>query len=133
MNMDKKKLYRCHDCGEIKPESDFYKIQEKKKQIFKRRFCNDCKRIRNREAQTRDRLKKYKLGTRQYKKMVREHEGRCAICGKARKLEVDHCHRTGKVRGLLCRSCNQLLGLAKDNGALLESAVQYLAKYFTPY
>lgn len=61
----------------------------------------------------------------------------CSICrqpeitkdpksGRTRLLAVDHCHKTGKVRGLLCNGCNHILGLAGDDPEILNSAVQYI-------
>ena len=55
--------------------------------------------------------------------------GKCFICGldkDRRNLCVDHCHTTGKVRGLLCDNCNVGLGRFKDNITLLEKAIKYL-------
>ena len=61
--------------------------------------------------------------------------GTCEICGKAvslraknfhEKPNIDHCHKTGAVRGLLCGYCNNLLGRCKDDVSILESAVRYL-------
>lgn len=60
--------------------------------------------------------------------MYTSQEGKCAICHKEisfKKIVVDHCHKTGIVRGLLCRACNTLLGLIKE-GKLLLSVKQYL-------
>lgn len=56
-------------------------------------------------------------------------DGRCAICGKKRKLCVDHCHDTGRIRGLLCRHCNMALGLLGDNLAGVEAAAEYLRTF----
>jgi len=55
---------------------------------------------------------------------------RCEICGECgkEKLHVDHCHATGKVRGLLCPSCNKMLGYAFDNLDTLHRAIAYLQK-----
>lgn len=58
----------------------------------------------------------------------------CSICGatesgrkgKKIRLAVDHCHTTGRIRGLLCHRCNVLLGLAKDDLGILKSAAGYL-------
>lgn len=50
----------------------------------------------------------------------------CVICGDATKLVVDHSHKTGKVRGLLCSHCNRGLGHFRDDPMLLEFAAQYL-------
>lgn len=53
-------------------------------------------------------------------------ESRCLICGNGGKLAVDHCHTTGIVRGLLCRSCNTGLGLFCDDEMFLEMAKFYV-------
>lgn len=52
----------------------------------------------------------------------------CAICGKIPKgkLDVDHCHASGKFRGMLCKGCNTALGKFKDSPALLARAIVYL-------
>ena len=47
------------------------------------------------------------------------------------KLNVDHCHITNKVRGLLCHDCNRALGLLKDNTSILSSAINYLQESAT--
>lgn len=61
-------------------------------------------------------------------------DGCCAICGQSEKdlkkqLCIDHCHITGKIRGLLCNRCNWLLGHAKDNMYILQAAIKYLTKF----
>lgn len=64
-----------------------------------------------------------------YNVMLEAQGGVCAICGNidpVRSLAVDHCHETGKVRGLLCRDCNQGLGLYRDNITRLHKAAEYL-------
>lgn len=65
-----------------------------------------------------------------YEQMLTAQAGLCAIChglGKHR-LGVDHDHLTGKIRGLLCFSCNAALGLFQDSRERLETAILYLAK-----
>lgn len=54
----------------------------------------------------------------------------CAICGKvpSKKLDVDHCHKTGKFRGMLCKGCNTALGKFKDSPDLLNRAIDYLKR-----
>lgn len=75
---------------------------------------------------------KYGVTEEIYNKMLSEQNGVCKICScKAEdapknKLFVDHCHSTGKVRGLLCDHCNNLLGRAKDSIKTLENAIKYL-------
>jgi protein-arginine kinase activator protein McsA len=56
-------------------------------------------------------------------------DGKCNICNKKeKKLHVDHCHKTKKVRGLLCGSCNKGLGLFKDDKESLLEAAEYLKR-----
>lgn len=53
----------------------------------------------------------------------------CQICGKAlegAKRQIDHCHKTGRVRGVLCHGCNSLLGMANDSPERLQAAIEYL-------
>ena len=76
-------------------------------------------------------INQYGLTQDDYAKMFEEQNGYCKICkGHAiefsRRLAVDHCHETGKVRGLLCMFCNTGLGNFKDNIDLLEEAIAYL-------
>lgn len=55
----------------------------------------------------------------------------CAICAITTSdvLHVDHCHTTGKIRGLLCHQCNVLLGASKDSITTLQNAIKYLGEY----
>lgn len=79
--------------------------------------------------------KKYGLTEERYYELADEQEGRCAICKKTeadslrKKLCVDHCHKTGKVRGLLCFGCNVALGNMNDRIDLLEKCIEYLRKH----
>ena len=70
--------------------------------------------------------------------MLADAQGRCEICSKPLSLMtspdtetayVDHCHDTGKVRGVLCRVCNVALGALKDSRLHLQKAIDYLDKY----
>lgn len=58
--------------------------------------------------------------------MLEKQNDVCAICFKASKLCIDHCHSSGKFRGLLCQTCNKGIGLFKDNIEFLENAAKYL-------
>lgn len=81
--------------------------------------------------------KKFGISLVDYNNMQEAQNGLCAICsnpetfslkGTVHSLAVDHCHKTGNIRGLLCRMCNQMLGLAKDDVSILTNAVKYLNK-----
>ena len=78
---------------------------------------------------------KYGITIEQYDSMYRAQNGACAVCDgvnlSGRRLAVDHCHRTGKVRGLLCSMCNSAIGLAKERLDVLKKAVAYLEKHET--
>ncbi len=73
---------------------------------------------------------KYEIRASDYELMFREQEGCCAICRKkapkGKRLDIDHDHETGEVRGLLCGPCNRMLGLAYDNQETLLSAAKYI-------
>ncbi len=80
------------------------------------------------------RWQRYKITECDYQEMLSRQDSKCAICGikqseLAYPLNVDHCHTTGKVRGLLCQSCNLGIGRMKDNISVLKSAIAYLDKY----
>lgn len=84
--------------------------------------------------------RKYKLTPEQYEEILKKQEGKCAniYCKKedmiikgskgSRRLAIDHDHETGKIRGLLCRDCNLILGFCKDNQQLLEGLIRYLGE-----
>lgn len=71
----------------------------------------------------------YGLTVEQHAEILKAQDGKCKICNelpKTKSLFVDHCHKTGKVRGLLCVYCNSLLGMAKDSPTILQNAINYL-------
>jgi len=75
--------------------------------------------------------KKYDITRDVYDKMLARQGGMCAICGTSRPSRpsfcVDHDHDTGRVRGLLCVTCNSILGYAHDDPLMLDRAIGYLA------
>ncbi len=71
----------------------------------------------------------YGLSKEEFTSLVAAQNGRCAICFEVpagRGFHVDHCHRTGRIRGLLCRGCNLALGNMKDDPVRLVKAADYL-------
>jgi hypothetical protein len=88
------------------------------------------------QAKKRNRKYLYGIEEEQYQVLRASQLFSCFICSKkecdlARGLFVDHCHKTGKVRGLLCQHCNTLLGMANDNQDTLERAIKYLNEHST--
>lgn len=87
---------------------------------------------RQRKYQLRN---KYGITEEDYDNMFKQQEGKCGICettdqtGKWQRFGVDHCHKTGKIRALLCNECNRGMGLLKDNAELLRKAADYLDKH----
>lgn len=86
---------------------------------------------KNREKYYAVSLKRfYGMSLEQYKVLLSQQKGCCAICNdyKGKSLVVDHCHKTKKIRGLLCRMCNVGLGAFKDNTDLAWRMIEYLKK-----
>lgn len=75
---------------------------------------------------------KYGITVDAYDAMYRGQNGCCATCGNPfkehKEAQVDHCHDSGIVRGLLCANCNRALGMVKDNAEILERMTQYLRR-----
>lgn len=84
--------------------------------------------------------RRYGMTPEEWEALVKKHKGCCAICGgketswesktgSRKNLAVDHCHKTGKIRGLLCWRCNSTLGKIEDSIPLLEKMILYLRKH----
>lgn len=78
-----------------------------------------------------ERKRLYNLSSEDYNKMLLEQNNQCSICGDELKTgtrgrAIDHCHHTGKVRGILCVKCNTTLGMYKDNIETFNSIITYL-------
>src|SRR6266540_3141358 len=94
------------------------------------RVCIPCQKNRSRRASRGRRIEEtYGITNEEYDILFAAQGGCCAICGGTRrqKLSIDHCHKTGRIRGLLCRNCNgRLLTAARDNIETLRNAISYL-------
>ena len=138
-------MRHCPCCGLEKELSEFHKRSSNPDKYNS--WCKSCKTSarRKRREHTPDckvkakqyYLKRwYGLTTEQYNNMYKSQKGLCKICSceitisdigkKGIKVHVDHCHSTGRVRGLLCTKCNTLLGMANDNITILANAIKYL-------
>lgn len=104
------------------PEDEFYKCKSAKDGLYPR--CPAC--------HERSRLKiLYGITPEQYDEIFRRQAGSCAICRQKQedlnvRLGVDHDHKTGRIRGLLCGRCDLSIGKFEDNVELLEAAMVYL-------
>lgn len=96
------------------------------------RYCKKCAVKNSSEANKRtggNLKQKWRLSKEQYAFMLSQQDGKCAICGKSsgqRRLDIDHCHASGHIRGLLCNRCNQAIGLLGDNHNIIKNALSYI-------
>jgi hypothetical protein len=127
-------------CGVEKNILEFY--MRDKKTGRRHSACKECDKARvkarhqaNPERTRNNDLKRnYGITLQEHQEMYKNQNGVCAICkgegdGKWKKLCVDHDHKTGKVRQLLCRNCNMVLGQVGDNANLLEEMIKYLQRH----
>ena len=76
----------------------------------------------------------YGLTVEAYDALLQQQKGQCALCGTSESgtrsgvLVVDHDHKTGRVRGLLCKKCNSALGYLRHNVSVLSKAIEYLSR-----
>jgi len=132
------KTYKCKICKKkISVQAGFYN---------KTNLCASCAKKSKRNpnfkhglTKTRPYKRRYKLKSlyniteEDFKRIYTLQKGRCKICNKhektlKRRLCIDHNHNTKKVRGLLCHSCNFILGVSKENVLILKRAIKYLNK-----
>lgn len=130
----------CPRCNIDRPLDRFYSARPGKcknchtewQKEYYRKHPEKRRRERLKYAAKRHGYKGYFLTGLQYQRMIAAQEGRCLICGTDKpggshnKLVVDHCHKTGVVRGLLCGRCNSGIGMLKDDPELVFAALRYL-------
>lgn len=113
----------CARCQAFRRVTSFALLKEGRRAAY----CLPCQRSYNQERRIR---LSWGLTWEEYEQLLDGQGGRCAICeGQPRKnaLCVDHDHKTGEIRGLLCKRCNhRLLGAANDDPARLRKAADYL-------
>ena len=141
----------CIACETVKPLADFSLMSRPNRpgNTYYHPRCNPCKKQYHREYYRRRKaenplygkeysrkstLAKHGMTLDTYNSMLAQQNGKCAICKKMPEgkgvsranLVIDHDHRTGKIRGLLCDFCNRGLGIFRDDPSLLETAASYL-------
>ena len=120
----------CNKCNVFKLADQYALEREQRtKRIVMRAQCRPCREHDKYKAFIK---RTYGITYEEYLEILNKQNDCCAICksilpnSKATKLFVDHCHTTGKVRGLLCSKCNHGLGHFNDNIDLLSEAIKYL-------
>lgn len=113
----------CRGCGGIKPSGRSFYCDSCAAEATLRRHAN--KPLWQREGELR---RRYGIGVADYASLLDAQDGVCAICGQPPTksylaLDIDHCHKTGKVRGLLCRRCNVRLSYIESG--LLDESLAY--------
>lgn len=118
-------MFCCSICKKLKKPEDFPK--EKAKVYSSRKDVKD--RTRDKDLQ-----RTFGVTLDEYNRILSSQNGNCAICGihntlSKKALCLDHCHYTGKIRGILCLSCNSGIGYFKDKVGLVYKALLYLEKH----
>jgi hypothetical protein len=126
----------CKDCDNARSRKNYSKNPEKHRQRNLAKYWREKPRAQNSRL-----VRLYGITKEQYNKMFVAQNGRCAICnmpqdsGNKRDAEkvlaVDHDHKNGRVRGLLCTACNTALGRFRDDPEFIKRALGYLEKYDT--
>lgn len=98
--------------------------------VYKKQYQLDNKEKTHRDHRKYS-CKQFGITVEDYNEMFEKQEGKCAICGKhqtelKKALAIDHSHKTGKVRGLLCGNCNIGIGNLQDDPYVITRALEYL-------
>jgi len=114
--------YKCSQCLKIKNSNDFYSNKLSLNGL--RSECKEC-------AKMSVRQRVYGISREECTKITKlQYCQNCNSPSKTKKsLNIDHCHKTGRVRGVLCHHCNCLLGYAREDVNILKSAINYLKRH----
>ena len=120
-------MKKCTKCGVQKPLSDFYKNNTQKSGLQSK--CKPC----HEKVKMKSRIGAYGLTLDEYADLFVKQNNKCAICDQEfihkKHTHIDHCHKTNKVRSLLCHGCNTAIGLFKESPTIIKSALEYLSKH----
>jgi hypothetical protein len=111
----------CLKCGEVKPRSEWHRNATASDGLSTR-----CKACRAAAGRTHHLKRNYGLTEAERDAMIASQRGLCAICLDALPVHVDHCHKTGRVRGVLCFNCNSAIGKLGDDPDAVRRAAAYL-------
>jgi len=118
----------CTKCGkELLSTAEYFQRNTRNKSGFR----SECKKCTRKYYGRKNDLKyRYNISQKEYNQMLNKQDGKCIICGELpttfKNLSVDHNHKTGKIRGLLCDHCNRGIGFLKENPYILIKAIKYL-------
>ncbi|MFE9451297.1 endonuclease VII domain-containing protein [Streptomyces sp. NPDC006739] len=111
----------CRTCGEIQPHSEWTRNRSASDGLAT--LCKSCKAVKGRAGHLK---RQYGITEAERDELVASQGGVCCICLAAVPEHVDHCHKTGRVRGVLCFSCNAALGQFKDRPDVIRRAAAYV-------
>ncbi|MFJ4817142.1 endonuclease VII domain-containing protein [Streptomyces sp. NPDC088801] len=111
----------CRTCGEIKPHSEWHRNATASDGLSTR--CKACRAVQGRQGHLK---RQYGITEAERDGLIASQGGVCCICLSAVPEHVDHCHKTGRVRGVLCFSCNAALGQFKDRPDAIRRAAAYV-------
>ncbi|MFF8651351.1 endonuclease VII domain-containing protein [Streptomyces griseoluteus] len=111
----------CLKCGEIKPWAEWHRNSSASDGLSTR-----CKTCRAAEGRANHLKRSYGITEAERDAMVAAQRGLCVICLNAPAAHVDHCHKTGRVRGVLCFNCNSAIGKLGDDPEAVRRAAAYL-------
>ena len=130
----------CTICGKKQPTKKFGRRGYYADGTVRRRSaCRKCEQAKSPKRKRLSAVAKavlnaetHGLAVKEYNRLLQDQDGLCAICyadkgtKTGRGLALDHCHKTGKIRGFLCSNCNTGLGLFQDSAFILRKAAIYL-------
>lgn len=111
----------CRTCGVVKPHSEWHRNATASDGLSTR--CKACRAVQGRQGHLR---RQYGITEAERDELIASQAGVCCICLSAPAAHVDHCHNTGRVRGVLCFSCNAALGQFKDRPDAIRRAAVYV-------
>ncbi|MEH0632503.1 MULTISPECIES: endonuclease domain-containing protein [Streptomyces] len=111
----------CRTCGEVKPHSEWHRNATASDGLSTR--CKACRAVQGRQGHLK---RQYGITEVERDELIASQGGVCCICLAALPVHVDHCHETGRVRGVLCFSCNAALGQFKDRPDVIRRAATYV-------
>lgn len=144
-------MKQCYSCKEFLPQSKFYfrkdnnttynKCKECTDSSYKEYYKSNKERILNqqqtegaKQRKERELIRNYNITLNEWNDILSNQNDLCAICkikfsDNSKTPHVDHCHKTGKIRGLLCSNCNHGIGQFKDDISILQEAIKYLSNF----